>query len=124
VEEDFVLQRRLDVRPGLERHAIEHGIHVLERADLHFQPELHLDDGVPGALFLELDLVVLELDVDIRERDVLLRIEVVNEVLVREDLLAQHDPLARVHTAEVPVASGRPRTVMGRRVWFLSKMTS
>ena len=68
---------------------------------MNFEPELHLEGALAGPRLFELDLVVgVDREIDLRERDILLGIEVVGEVLVREDLLAEDEPLARIDPAE------------------------
>ena len=75
-----------------------------KRRHLNPQSEGHLETGVSRAILLQAHLVILiDRDKDLRKRDVLSGVEIEDEILVREHLVIDQDPLAREDAAEVAV---------------------
>src|SRR5262249_13348448 len=103
MEDDLVVERRLDGRAETQRDSIQQRIDILQGANLHLEPEAHFQARLARTLLLELHLVVVvDREVNLREGDILLRVKVVGEVLVGEDLFAKDDALAGIHPAESP----------------------
>ena len=108
VENDLVLECSLDVGTRLQPHAIEHRIDGLERLHLHLKAEPHLERAVAAARFFQRDFVVLVYaEINLRERDVLLRVEIIGEILISQHLLSEHNPLPGIDAAEL-AAGQRP----------------
>ena len=107
VEKDFVLQICLHQRAGPQRYPVEERIHVFQGAHPDFKSEFDFEHGFPAANPLQMDLVIIiDGEVDLREGDVFLGVEIVGEVLVGEHLLPEHDALARIDPAERPGPQG------------------
>ena len=101
VEDDFLLERPFDPRPGAQTHAVQFGRNVLQCDDQDLQSEPHFERAVARAVFFQLDLVVLRHgDKDPVEREVLLRVEIKQQVLVAEHFLVHRDALARIDPRE------------------------
>ena len=58
MKDDLVVQRRLDAGARAQGDAIEQRVDVSQCADLHLQPELHLQRALPRSRLFDLNLVV------------------------------------------------------------------
>ena len=109
VENDLVLERRFHLGPGLELDAVQHGIDVAQRFDPHFQSERHFQRAFPRTRALELHFIgiLVHAHKNLRQRDVLLRVEIRRQLLVGEKLIADQDALPGINPAKT-AAQKRP----------------
>ena len=97
VEKDSAFEVRLDLRPGFESPAIERGGHVFQCDNKDLEAEADFERTVARAAFLQLDFVVFgDRDEDVGQRDVFLRVEIKDEVLVGEHLFVDDDALSGI----------------------------
>ena len=108
VEDDLVIERRFDAGARAQFSAVELRVDPPQGRHLDLQPEAHLQYALARAAALEADLVVLvDGEVDVRNGDVLLRVEIRDEFLVRQHALAGDDALPFVEPPEA-AAPERP----------------
>ena len=108
MKNDPVLQRRFDQRPRAQPGAIQFGIDVFQCFHFHFQSEGDFQCCFTRTRALQVDFigVAIDPDEDLRERDVLLGIEILRQLLITEHLIAHQNALARVNPAEPAARQG------------------
>jgi hypothetical protein len=90
VENDSVLQGGFDQRSRAQSGAVQFGIDVFQRFHLHLQAEGDFQRRFTGARSLQFDLVRVAVhpNENLRERDILLGVEILRQLLITEYLIA------------------------------------
>ena len=113
MENDAVIERRLDLGSRLEFDAVELGSHIAQRFDAHLEPESHFEGTFarPRALQLHFVGIPVHPHENLRERNILLGVEIVGEILVGEQRNPRSGCVAPDRSGKIRRApSGRPRT--------------
>src|SRR5205085_4852726 len=102
VENDAVLEHGLDRRTGFEFRAVQDRVHVAERfhADLETEGDFQRAFARTRAFQLHFVRILVYPDENLRERDVLLRVEIRRELLVGQELVANENSLAGINSAK------------------------
>ncbi len=101
VEEDAILERCLYLGSNFEFYAADLRFGIFESADVNLQTEADFEGAIAGSFLLEFDFtVIVDGEVDLGDGDVFLRVEVVGELLMTEDLFAKGDALAGIDAGE------------------------
>src|SRR5215467_13709943 len=102
MEDDFVFQRRVDLSAGFKANTLEFCIDIAQRFDAHLESkgDSQCAFTCSGTLQLYLLRVFGYPDIDFRKRNVLLRVEILRELLIAEHLVADQNSLTRVNSTE------------------------
>ena len=85
------------------------GIDIAQRLHAHLQPESDPERAFARARALQFHFIRVPVytDENLRKRNVLLRVEILRELLIAEHLVANQNALARINSAE-PATHQRP----------------
>ena len=101
MENDAIFEIAVQQCTLAQRNVVKHRIHVFQRADLNLQSESHLQNTVATPSPSDLHFVaIVQLKIDLRDGDVLLRVKVIREVLEGEHLLVEDDTLTCIDSAK------------------------
>ncbi|KAG0505173.1 MAG: hypothetical protein Udaeo_14980 [Candidatus Udaeobacter sp.] len=111
VENNFVIQCRVDRSAGFQAYSLELCIDVAQCLDPHFESEGHTQRAFTRSRTLQLYLlcVLSYPDKDFRKRNVLFGIEILRQLLITEHLVADQNSLTGVNSTE-PAAHQRSST--------------
>src|SRR5262249_23677996 len=96
-----IFEARHDHGAGFQVDPDQSGCYVLERLDLYLETELELRIGIAARRFLELNLIIWRhLYVNLRQGDILFRIEIEQQILVADHSLIDQNALSWVDPAK------------------------
>ena len=109
VENDAVIERRFDLRPGFELDAVQRRPDIAQCLDPHLQTEGDFERAFARARAFQFHLVGVPVHPheNLRQRDVFLRVEIGREILEGENLVADQDALPGINAAKA-AAQERP----------------
>ncbi len=109
MKNDPVIERSLDQRVGLEPDAVEFRAHIAQGFHLHLEAEGHLERTFARSRTLQFHFVrvLVHPHENLRERDVLLGVEIGREILEGEHVIADQDALPGIDPAKA-AAGQRP----------------
>ena len=95
MENDPVVERSVDFGIGFEPDAVEFCAHIAQRFDADLESEGHFERALARPRTFQFDLVGIFVHPheNLRERDVLLRVEVGREILEGENVIADENAL-------------------------------
>ncbi len=104
VKNDPVFERSFNLRPSAQFNFVEDRIDVAQRFYAYFQAKRDFQRTFARTRTLQSHFIRVPVypDENLRQRDILLRVEILLQLLISQHMVANQNPLARINPAKAP----------------------